>query len=288
MYIKNGFFVKNKWFYFIPISLFLLLNINAFFSPRPDYSALVAQVGELPFFTMNVALFLLFFTLLFFIVRVIHNQPIVQFTTGRKKIDFKRILFSFSLWGGIIVLQTLLSYWIFPSDYQWNFEPIPFFTLVLISLLFIPFQAGFEEYFFRGYFLQAMAIVSRNKGIPILFSSIFFGLVHVANPEIGKMGYGFLLFYISLGLFLGILTLMDDGLELSLGFHIANNFFISFLTTSSWSVFQTPSLLKEVSEPEITGLYLLSFFLPLLLLLYIFAKKYHWTDWKSRLFGKID
>ena len=102
------------------------------------------------------------------------------------------------------------------------------------------------------------------------------------------MGYGLLVFYISSGLFLGIITLMDNGLELALGFHIANNFFISILTTSSWSVFQTPSLLKEVSTPEVTPLYAIDFFLPLLILLFIFAKKYRWNDWKTRLFGKIN
>ena len=107
-----------------------------------------------------------------------------------------------------------------------------------------------------------------------MLSSLFFGLVHIANPEIAQMGYGFLVFYISLGFFLGVITLMDNGLELALGFHIANNFFISFLTTSQWSAFQTPSLLKEVTIPEITILYVIMFYLPLFLLLFIFAKKY--------------
>ena len=57
MYIKNGFSVKNKWFYSLPISLFILLNLNAFFSPPQDYSALVAHIGELPFFTINLMVF---------------------------------------------------------------------------------------------------------------------------------------------------------------------------------------------------------------------------------------
>lgn len=205
-----------------------------------------------------------------------------------KEIDYKRIFFSFFLWGSIISLQTLVSYWLTPSDYLWNFDPVPFFLLVLIALLLIPFQASFEEYFFRGYFLQATALVSKYKWVPLVLSSVFFGLVHVANPEIAKLGYGFLFFYISLGLFLGIITLMDNGLELSMGFHIANNFFIAFLSSSSWSVFQTPSLLKEVSEPVITPSYILLFYLPLVVVLFIFAKKYQWSNWKEKLLGKIE
>lgn len=288
MYLKNGFFVKNQWFYVLPIGLFLFLNVKSFFAPEVDYSAFVAQIGELPFFAVNVGLFFFFFWGLFFIVRFIHQQPIVKFTTGRKRIDWERVFFSFLLWGSFIVIQTGLSYTLFPEDYSWNFEPIPFFSLLLLSLLLIPFQSAFEEYFFRGYVLQGIAILTKNRWIPLIFSSLFFGLVHVSNPEIAKMGYGFLAFYISLGFFLGIITLMDNGLELALGFHIANNFFISFLTTSEWSVFQTPSLLKEVSVPEITLLYTITFYLPLLALLFIFAKKYRWNNWKTRLLGKIN
>ena len=266
MYIKNGFSVKNKWFYCLPISLFILLNLNAFFSPTQDYSALVAHIGELPFFTFNLLVFLFLLGVLLLIVVAVHAQPIRALTTGRKKIDYKRIFFSFFLWGSIITLQTLVSYWLTPSDYLWNFDPVPFFLLVLIALLLIPFQASFEEYFFRGYFLQATALVCKYKWIPLVLSSVFFGLVHV----------------------LGIITLMDNGLELSMGFHIANNFFIAFLSSSSWSVFQTPSLLKEVSEPAITPSYILLFYLPLVVLLFIFAKKYQWSNWKEKLLGKIE
>ena len=46
MYLKNGFFVKNQWFYVLPIGLFLFLNIKSFFAPEVDYSAFVAQIGS--------------------------------------------------------------------------------------------------------------------------------------------------------------------------------------------------------------------------------------------------
>ena len=90
-----------------------------------------------------------------------------------------------------------------------------------------------------------------------------------------------------MGLFLGIITLMDGGLELSLGFHIANNIFIALLTTSSWSAFQTPSLLKDISDPQLDIFTILSFYIPIGILLFIFAKKYKWTNWKFHLLGKI-
>jgi hypothetical protein len=42
---------------------------------------------------------------------------------------------------------------------------------------------------------------------------------------------------------------MDEGMELALGFHAANNL-VGLLVTSDWSAFQTHSIFKDVSEPE--------------------------------------
>ena len=287
MYIRNGFSAKNKRFYTLPIFFFLLIFISNLFAPKTDYKSLIEEWGELTFFAISVGSFIFFFLGLFFIVKFIHSQSITQFTTGRKRIDFSRILFSFLVWGGIIILQTLISYWLYPMNYQWNFDPERFFYLMILSFIFIPFQAGFEEYFFRGYVLQFLAIITKNKWFPLLISSIYFGVVHIANPEIEQLGLEFIWVYISMGLFLGIITLMDGGLELSLGFHIANNIFIALLTTSSWSAFQTPSLLKDISDPQLDIFTILSFYIPIGILLFIFAKKYKWTNWKFHLFGKI-
>ena len=58
-------------------------------------------------------------------------------------------------------------------------------------------------------------------------------------------------YYVGTGLFLGILTLMDEGIELALGFHAANNIMTALFVTSSWTVFQTESILIDISEPTL-------------------------------------
>jgi hypothetical protein len=107
------------------------------------------------------------------------------------------------------------------------------------------------------------------------------------NPEVSKMGYSILIYYIGTGLVLGIITLMDDGIELALGFHAANNLIGALLVTSSWSVFQTHSLLIDVSEPVLSTDVLLPVFVIYPILLFVFTKKYQWTNWKEKLTGKI-
>ena len=44
---------------------------------------------------------------------------------------------------------------------------------------------------------------------------------------------------------------MDEGIELALGFHAANNLFTALLVTSSWTAFQTESILIDISEPSL-------------------------------------
>ena len=89
------------------------------------------------------------------------------------------------------------------------------------------------------------------------------------------------------GLFLGVITLMDKGMELAIGFHAGNNVFISLLVTADWTVFQTNSIIKNVGEPDLTSMMVPFFIIYPLLILY-FSKKYNWTDWKENLSGRIN
>jgi hypothetical protein len=111
--------------------------------------------------------------------------------------------------------------------------------------------------------------------------------MHLGNPEVEKLGYEIMVFYIGTGLFLGIITLMDEGLELALGFHAANNLVTALLVTADWTAFQTDSVLKDVSQPAFGWDALLPVFVVFPLLLYFFGKKYGWTHWKERLTGRV-
>ena len=159
--------------------------------------------------------------------------------------------------------------------------------LLLISIIFIPIQTSFEEYFTRGYLMQSIGIASKNKWLPFVVSSSLFGLLHILNPEVDKLGYGILIYYIGTGFFLGILTLMDEGLELPLGFHAANNFFTALLVTADWTAFRTHSIYRDVSEPVIGWDVLIPVFVIYPILLFIFSKKYGWKNWKEKLFGRV-
>ncbi len=220
-------------------------------------------------------------------VKLVHPQSITSLTTSRKKVDWKRIMFAFMVWGGITIAVTGADILLSPEDYIFNFQPLPFLNLVVIGVLLIPFQTSFEEYLFRGHMMQGIGLMAGNRWMPLLVTSLLFGIMHLGNPEVEKLGSGILIFYIGTGLFLGIVTLMDEGLELALGFHAANNLITALLVTADWTAFQTNSLFKDISDPKLGWDVLIPVFVVYPALLYFFGKKYGWTNWKERLTGKV-
>jgi hypothetical protein len=192
------------------------------------------------------------------------------------------------LWGVIVSGMTFIAYYSTPEDFVWNFNTEKFIILAIIGVLLIPIQTSFEEYFFRGYLMQGLATVVKNRWFPLLFTSIVFGLMHGANPEVQKLGPIIMVYYIGTGLFLGIITLMDEGLELALGFHAANNLITALLVTTDWTAFQTDSVLRDVSQPSAGFDILIPVLVLFPILILIFAKKYKWNNWKERLTGKVE
>lgn len=237
----------------------------------------------------------LFFSLLFFVFAFfgvlialqIHSQSLKQLVTGRNSISWKRVLFSFSILAVFLVVSTIIDYKINPEDYIWNFQLQPFIILLGIVVVLLPIQTSVEELVFRGYLMQGFTSITQTRWVPLILTSLIFGVMHFGNPEVEELGIYAKIFYIGTGLFLGVLTLMDDGMELALGFHAANNLITALLVTADYTVIQTPAIIKQIVKPE-AGLTVL---MPLLImypiLLFVFAKKYKWTNWKQRLLGTL-
>ncbi|RZJ35059.1 MAG: CPBP family intramembrane metalloprotease [Flavobacterium sp.] len=242
----------------------------------------------------NLSLFLIMlsfvvaFVAIILVVKFLHKQSLRSVTTGRPKTDWRRIIFSFTLWSVISIVSVAVAYMISPEDYVWNFKPVPFAILVVLGIILIPIQTSTEEYIFRGYLMQGFANLAKNRWVPLVLTSTIFGLMHIANPEVVKMGNIIMIYYIGTGFFLGIMTLMDDGMELSLGFHAANNVIGALLVTTDWTAFQTHSLLKDISEPTAGADIIIPIFIVYPLVLLIFSRRYAWKDWRKKLTGKIE
>jgi membrane protease YdiL (CAAX protease family) len=76
--------------------------------------------------------------------------------------------------------------------------------------------------------MQGIGGMVNNKWVPLIITSLSFGLLHYWNPEVMKLGPVLLIHYVLTGLFFGIITLMDKGMELAIGFHAGNNMLIAY------------------------------------------------------------
>ena len=308
MFIKQAFKGKYDFWRYLLGSLVVIiasfigqmpLVIAMIFNVIQDSSLELEDINEQSMYTMfdsNLFLVLILisfpaaFVGLFFVVKYLHKQTMISIATSRPKLDWKRIWFTFIFWGVLTSGLVALDYfYLSPENYEFNFEMKRFAILIVIAVALVPIQTSLEEYIFRGYLMQGFGTLAKNRWFPLLMTSIIFGGLHIANPEVGKLGYSIMIFYIGTGLFWGIMTLMDEGIELALGFHAANNLFTALLVTTDWTAFQTHSVLKDISEPELGMIDLIvPVFIMYPILLFILAKKYKWTNWKEKLFGKIE
>ncbi len=244
----------------------------------------VALFGANAFLSFNLFPFIVGFFVLLVCVKLIHRHTIQSLFTSRLSFDWKRFFFSFSIWGGVMSVLLLISIYTV-GNIDWNFNPLTFFMLLLIALFILPIQTSFEEILFRGYLFRGFRHALKKGVFTVLITGILFGSLHFANPEVQHLGYTVLIFYIMNGVFLGLIVLMDDGLELSLGYHAANNIFAVIIVTNKWQAFTTDALFMDNNPPSfgMDNILTLVIIQPLLILL--FARKYKWSNWKEKLFG---
>ena len=223
------------------------------------------------------------------VVVKLHELSFKTIVTTRKKIDYNKIIFSFLLWGTVVTTFFIIGYFITPENYELNFKLKEFLILSVIAILLVPVQTTVEELVFRGYLMQGFGGLFNSRLLALFFTSIIFGLLHLANPEVAALGNLILIQYLGYGFTLGIMTLMDDGLELAIGSHAANNLVIILLATSSWTVVETESIFRDLTDPEmITPAYLLVPLIIFPIILYVFARKYSWKNWYGKLVSRIN
>ena len=259
-------------------------SLQALESPNDMFSMIGSKNTVL---TLLLISFLVGFLGLFIVVKNIHNQNFKSLITSRKKIDYSRILHCFLVIFILNSLMIFISYLISPSSFEYNFQLEPFLILLLICIFLLPFQTTFEELLVRGYLLQGFGIAFKSRAAAFIIPSIIFGFLHILNPEIDKLGYGFLVAYILMGMTWGIFTLMDDGNELAIGAHYANNLVVFLFLTADWHAVQTNAVFISVEEPNLLSM-IIPMFIYYPILIFYFSKKYNWTNWSEKLFGKID
>ncbi|MGO9117234.1 MAG: lysostaphin resistance A-like protein [Desulfomonilaceae bacterium] len=175
-------------------------------------------------------------------VQVIHLRPFLTLITPHQFIDWKKFAKSFGLFFGLIALATVVDYLLNPSTYEFRLKPERFLVFAPVALILTPIQTTAEELLFRGYLLQCMALLTRNRVALVLVSGVLFMLPHLANPEMTAGFWPMAFYYFLVGGILTIVTLKSNGLETAMGIHAAINLFVVLIVNYANSALETESI----------------------------------------------
>lgn len=242
-----------------------------------------ANIGVLGF-DSNIALLMNLFPFIIGILAfVLLIKPLNQRTfgaviNGGRCFRWKRFIISASVWLVLSALYLFVSMKADPSNFRLNNISGTLWPLILICLALIPFQAAFEEILFRGYLMQGFTVLSRNRWLPILMTSVLFELMHSFNPEVGEFGFMMMMpQYIFFGLIFAVVTVFDDGIEAAIGAHAANNIFLCIMVTHKSSALQTDAVFEQLKlypMIELAGLIITG-----LIFILIMKKVLKWGSW---------
>lgn len=268
---------------------FYLIGQGASLDEFQNLAKLTSNIEDKNFLLFLIALMFVVLALVFlFCLKVIHKKKVEWVATGAVKFRWNRFWFACIFWALLMLIFTVVGYYMEPEAYTVQFELKKFLGLVLVSVIFITIQSMTEELIFRGYLTQAFGLLFQSRLSALLIPALLFGAMHLANPEVVEHGVATMFpLYLLMGLVFGVMTLMDNGTELAMGYHVANNVMISLLLTTPESVLQTNSILKTSEIQNISQQYV-SVIVSSVILIVFLAWKYKWNNWGQKLFGHID
>lgn len=198
-------------------------------------------------FLLVMMQFVIGFLSVWFAVRVCLKRPFKTIMTGFDKFRWNRFLSGFGVWLVLMGIYSFILWLVEPEMFKYTFESGKFLVFLPLALILVPIQSSFEELAFRGLLTQTVIrFAPKIPWLALLLQGVLFGLIHSMNPEVSK--YGFLLMmshYIGFGLILGAFAWMDEGAEISMGIHSANNLFSFVFLSYEGIALPSPSVFQQ-------------------------------------------
>ena len=186
--------------------------------------------------TNNITLYLdllLVFIPIFILVPLIykywHKRPVKALLTSARTFRWNYMLRAGCVLFIFFGIASFIESIIIPSEYagikvQPSFKDyVPF---LLITLIFVPFQAASEEFLCRGYLNQSIAKYIKAPWVVFILTSAGFAALHIANPEAEGQVWPYLASIFTFGMAMCVLLYFEGGIESAIGAHIANNIFV--------------------------------------------------------------
>jgi membrane protease YdiL (CAAX protease family) len=187
-----------------------------------------------------------------------HRRPMRSLVTGAARVGWGRMALAFLAAFAMFMVLALIG----GDDPEHPGNRAALLAALPLIAIFTPLQSAGEELLFRGYVLQASAAFTRSRIAIVVFNGALFAALHAYNPaaQVNMLALGG---YFLSGAGLALVALRDDGLELPIGGHVANNV-VSFMALA-----YTQQPLASEAEGYDPVMHYITSLLPVLLLLAI-------------------
>ncbi|MFK8185171.1 MAG: lysostaphin resistance A-like protein [Phormidesmis sp.] len=173
----------------------------------------------------------------------LHERSWQSLINAESTINYRRVAQGFAVWGLQISIFAGLAIADNPSHYSFNFDWQEWSLLLILSVCLVPIQTSAEELLFRGYLMQGLRLLTKHPLWLMSLTGLAFAIPHFGNPEMARGDFIWgALDYFTWGVIFAMVTLKDNGLELALGMHAANNLFVYLFVTTPDSAVSSPAL----------------------------------------------
>jgi len=161
------------------------------------------------------------------LMTIVHRVQPTWLSSVERRLRWRYLLVCLGV--ALVVLNGVLavSAWAGPTP-RFAVQP-GFWWFLAVILLTSPLQAAAEEYFFRGYLMQALGSLFAHPAVGVVLSSVVFALFH------GTQNLPLFVDRLAFGLLAAILVWRTGGLEAGIAAHVVNNvcaYVFAGLTTS--------------------------------------------------------
>lgn len=135
-----------------------------------------------------------------------------------------------------------------------------------------------------GYLFQGVGLLVKNKFVTMLIIIGLFTALHLTNPEFNDNFSRMLIEYLLISATFGLIAVLDDGLEISIGIHSANNIFLAIIISVKGGTLNTDAIFQVSKADMILHSSLLQSFATTVIIMLLFGFVYRWKF--STLFSK--
>lgn len=244
MYAREEMGRLVKWFFGLPLMFIIHLILSLFLPMKADSQRMVLA--------LNIISYMVFIAVCVVIVSRFLKFPFRKMLAFDRPFSSKKLALGFAPMFAVCLGTSFLWKALQPESFEFSLQPgwpVDFalsFALVILA-------AFLEEILCRAYVAYFVGDELEKRPKQTLFyclgSAVLFAILHFQNPEANGPGAVYaMVFYFIMGFALMAIYLRTEGLEASLGIHIANNLVSAWFFTYDSSVIKTNAIFMQKGE----------------------------------------